>query len=163
MLKIDIFNHILPLKYKEALSKVAPSSPQLKIAAVLPTMYDLDHRFRLMDKFEGYIQVPTMNASFDDIPDMKQAIDLARLANDSLAELVFKWDGPKGTLAEMEKIEYMAYDELCAQHDKDEPPNPYRVDSWKEYKEQYKKDGKEETDEQYARRTSSFGKRRGSF
>ena len=61
MLKIDLFQHILPVKYKEALYKVAPPKFYLKdVIESLPTLFDLDHRFRIMDKFDGLMQVLTI-------------------------------------------------------------------------------------------------------
>jgi aminocarboxymuconate-semialdehyde decarboxylase len=93
MLKIDIFTHIMPIQYKEKLFKMAP--PGLDIISNVgstPTLFDLDQRFRVMDKFEGLMQVLTISAPpVEQIADSKQAEGLARLANDGLAELVNKY------------------------------------------------------------------------
>ena len=90
---IDIFPHILPIKYKEALYKIAPSGFYIKdVIETLPTLFDLDHRFRIMDKFEGLVQVLTLSAPpIEGIADPEKAVDLAKLANDEMAELVLKY------------------------------------------------------------------------
>lgn len=95
--KIDIFPHILPPRYKEALFKATQSSKYIdtvmrpQINAVT-TLYDLEHRFRIMDKYEGLVQVITLGTPpVEAIPSSKDAVDLARLANDEMAELVVKY------------------------------------------------------------------------
>jgi hypothetical protein len=60
-LKVDIFNHILPKKYKDALDKAAPGYEQKPINDGLPTLWDMDHRFRIMDKYEGLVHVLTLS------------------------------------------------------------------------------------------------------
>ncbi len=92
-MKIDVFPHILPPKYKDALYKSAPSGFYIQdVIETLPTLYDLEHRFRIMDKFEGLLQVLTLSSPpIEKIGDIKKAIDLAKLANDEMAELVLKY------------------------------------------------------------------------
>lgn len=92
-MKIDIFQHILPLKYKEALYKAAPPNFYLRdVIESLPTLFDLDHRFRIMDKFDGLMQVLTVTQPpIELIATSQEAIDLAKLANDEMAELVLKY------------------------------------------------------------------------
>ena len=91
--KIDIFTHIMPVRYREKLLKIAP--PELDIIVNVgstPTLFDLEQRFRIMDKFDGLRQVLTLSAPpVEQIADPKQAVDLARLANDGMAELVDKY------------------------------------------------------------------------
>ncbi|MDP2917798.1 MAG: amidohydrolase family protein [Dehalococcoidia bacterium] len=117
-MKIDIFTHILPPKYKEALFKAAP--PQMDIISNIsstPTVYDLDHRFRVMDQFEGLKQVLTIAApALEEVAGAQKAMELARIANDGLAELVNKYpdrfvagvaslpmNNPDAALAEMDR------------------------------------------------------------
>ena len=92
-MKIDIFTHILPIKYKESLYKTAPSKFYLQnVIETLPTLFDLEQRFRIMDKFEGLMHVLTLSSPPpEEIADKKKAVDLAKLANDGMAELVFKY------------------------------------------------------------------------
>jgi predicted TIM-barrel fold metal-dependent hydrolase len=52
-------------------------------------LYDLDERFRVMDRFDGYEQIlslPTPPLEVMGTP--VQALELARVANDGMAELV---------------------------------------------------------------------------
>jgi predicted TIM-barrel fold metal-dependent hydrolase len=90
-LKIDAYSHIAPQKYKEALEKVAPKHCAYMLDP-WPPLYDLDERFRIMDKYEGLVQViaPAW-PSVEDVADAKTAFDLARLTNDEMANLVRKY------------------------------------------------------------------------
>jgi len=58
-MKIDVYAHILPPKYKKTLDKEAASSPAAFYTTqrVLPTLFDLDLRFRIMDKFEDLMNI----------------------------------------------------------------------------------------------------------
>ena len=55
---IDVFAHIAPQKYVEAIGK---SAPELLLAGRLakgyPTLVDLDVRFKIMDRYESLVQV----------------------------------------------------------------------------------------------------------
>lgn len=87
--RIDAWTHIFPKAYFEKLQTTASATGPLKRWLRLTSLYDLDHRFRLMDGFEGYRQLltPSMPA-IEDLADGAQAVDLMRLMNDGLAELV---------------------------------------------------------------------------
>ena len=92
MLKIDIYAHILPVKYKEAIDKELGPGHYKSVHAAMATMYDLDYRFRIMDKFEGLMHVLSIaGPPLEDFVNPQKAVDLARLANDEMAELVFKY------------------------------------------------------------------------
>lgn len=97
-MKIDIFPHILPAKYKEALYKEIAakfrdgSQHFYNTQNALPTLFDLDYRFRIMDKFDDMMQVLTLSMPpIENIVDPPKAADLAKLANDEIAELVTKY------------------------------------------------------------------------
>lgn len=86
-MKIDIFTHIVPPKYKTALTRVAPHlSDHL---GRVRSLYDMDERFRIMDNYKDVRQVLTMAMTatliFDD-PAL--GMDFAKVANDQMAELV---------------------------------------------------------------------------
>jgi uncharacterized protein len=89
---IDIAAHILPKKYLDALYGFQSSKFNLKdVIETLPSMYDLDHRFRIMDKFPGLMQVLTLSSpAVEEFSDPQKAVDFARLANDQMAELILK-------------------------------------------------------------------------
>ncbi|HEV8640204.1 MAG TPA: amidohydrolase family protein [Methylomirabilota bacterium] len=91
-MKIDIFPHILPRKYFDRMLQVAPQGlhMQKRISGV-PVLVDLDQRLRIMDRYEGYVQVLTLAAPPIEVaagPDVSP--ELARLANDEMAALVGK-------------------------------------------------------------------------
>lgn len=90
-LKIDAYSHITPPKYREFLAKVAPQDCAYKVDSV-PPLYDMDHRFRIMDRYEGLVQVITPAwPPLEEIADPQMALDLARVANDEMAALVQKY------------------------------------------------------------------------
>jgi len=91
-MRIDIYPHILPIKYKEAFYDLVGPGFFKRLHESVPTLFDLDYRFRIMDKFEGLMQVLTIAAPpVEYVGDPQKAVDLARLANDEMAELVLKY------------------------------------------------------------------------
>ena len=93
---IDIYNHILPMKYQEALEKKVTGRdmnlPSANWSKTVPTLLDLEARFRLMDDFEGYTQVLTVaSPPTYSLADPPLALELCRIANDELAELVHRY------------------------------------------------------------------------
>ena len=93
MRKIDVFTHISPPGYSEGVERIAGGLKDIgKRTRGVPMLHDLDVRFRVMEKFPEYQQVlslPTPPIELYATPD--QAVDLARIANDSMAELVEKY------------------------------------------------------------------------
>ena len=89
-MKIDVFPHILPKPYFERMLAVAP--PQLhmgKRMRSIPVLVDLELRLRIMDRYEGYAQVLTLaSPPIEIIAGPDRSPELARLANDSMAEIV---------------------------------------------------------------------------
>ena len=93
---IDVYNHILPKKYQDTLEKRVtgrdPKLPSSRWAKTVTTLADLEARFRIMDAFDGYIQVISVaSPPTYAIAPAPVAIELARIANDELAELVQKY------------------------------------------------------------------------
>jgi uncharacterized protein len=90
-LKIDAYSHIVPPKYKEVLAKLAPGEYERKVANTR-SLYDLDYRFRIMDAYEPLRQVITLAwPPLEEFADPVKAVELARMANDEMAELVQKY------------------------------------------------------------------------
>ncbi len=90
-LRIDAYSHIVPPKYAKALSKVAPEQYEQKVA-YCPPLFDLDARFRIMDKYEPLRQVLTLAwPKIEEVADPVEAVELAKMANDEMAELVLKY------------------------------------------------------------------------
>lgn len=91
-LKIDVFPHIHPPRYFARLGEIAPAYPKRPNTAVRPVLWDLDARFRLMDRYPGYVQVLTLSGPpIEELTnDAAVARDLMALANDEMAELVHR-------------------------------------------------------------------------
>jgi len=89
---IDIFTHIAPEKYNEALWHKAAPTVNKEINATVPALVDLGERFKIMDSFGGYRQVLTIvQPGLETVVGKEDAVYLAALANDQLAELVQKY------------------------------------------------------------------------
>ncbi|NIN65125.1 MAG: amidohydrolase, partial [Anaerolineae bacterium] len=58
---IDAYTHILPQKYQAGLEKKVTdrdgSLNSVRYAQTIPTLVDVEARFRVMDGFDDYIQV----------------------------------------------------------------------------------------------------------
>jgi aminocarboxymuconate-semialdehyde decarboxylase len=88
-LRIDAWTHIFPPAYFAKLQTIASAAGPLKRWMELTPLYDLEQRFRLMDKFDAYQQVLTPSMPpIEDLAEGQAAVDLMRLMNDGLAELV---------------------------------------------------------------------------
>ena len=90
MRKIDIFNHIYPPAYYTRLMRIAPDYQDIgKRMRGIPMLADLDVRFRVMDAFDEYEQVLSLpTPPIENIVRGADALELARAANDGMAELV---------------------------------------------------------------------------
>jgi len=90
--KIDIFCHILPRPYFERMTSMAGRGAYMqKRIREIPVMVDLEMRFRIMDQHPGYVQIFSLAAPpIEVLGDPDATPDLARLANDGMAEIVAK-------------------------------------------------------------------------
>jgi len=77
----------------EAVSRISGDRYYNKqVNDAIPTIYDLDIRFRVLDQYGDMVQVLTLGAPpIEAIGEPKQAAELARIANDEMAELVTKY------------------------------------------------------------------------
>lgn len=93
MKKIDVFNHIFPKKFFDRMIEIAPDGAYMqKRVRNIPSIVDLDERFRIMDLFENYVQVICIpNPPIEVLGPPPVSSDMARLANDGMAELVQKY------------------------------------------------------------------------
>jgi len=90
-LKIDVFNHIFPKPFFERLQQVVVNKGAIKRWMHIPFLHDLAVRFRRLEEFgPDYRQILSLSAPpIESInPDRAITLDLARLANDSMADLV---------------------------------------------------------------------------
>ena len=89
--KIDVFNHIVTPRYRARRLEVA--APQLRLQdqeRMMPALFDLDARLRAMDTAgPGYVQIiNTANPPVEAFATPAEAVELSRIANDEMAELV---------------------------------------------------------------------------
>jgi uncharacterized protein len=86
---IDIYTHIFPDRFFQEMNKVSPQVENLgKRLRTITKLFDLDERFREMDAFGDYRQVISLpNPPIEEIAKGKVGLDLARIANDTMAEL----------------------------------------------------------------------------
>jgi len=91
---IDIFTHILPPKYREAVEKLAAiGRTSLSRVEGLqrsnPALLDVNLRLKVMDEFPDTMHVLTMvGPPIEAVAKTEDAVDLAKIANDEMAELV---------------------------------------------------------------------------
>ncbi len=91
-MKIDVYAHIMPANYKKALDNLGRKPALVDMIECIPTLVDLDQRFRIMDRYQDLIQVLTLvGTSPEEMAGPKEAVELAMRANDEMAELVFKY------------------------------------------------------------------------
>ena len=92
-MKIDIFNHIFPKSFYDRMLSVAPDAKDInKRVRNIPCIVDLDERFRIMDRFKDYVQIICLpNPPIESLASPPLSTELAKLANDGMAELVRKY------------------------------------------------------------------------
>ncbi|MHA1538212.1 MAG: amidohydrolase family protein [Alphaproteobacteria bacterium] len=93
MHKIDIYNHILPKPYFKLMEEVAGGFKDMgKRVREIPMLTDLDERFRIMDLYDDYAQILSLaSPPIEVLADPERSPDLARAANDGMAELCAKY------------------------------------------------------------------------
>src|SRR5581483_3556182 len=92
-MKIDLFNHFFPPRYSKDVIEAGLAGKDIgKRVRNVPTIADLDARFRVMDEFGEYCQFLTLPApALETMAPPDQSPEFARIANDGLAELVGKY------------------------------------------------------------------------
>jgi predicted TIM-barrel fold metal-dependent hydrolase len=90
-MKIDTFCHVLPRPYYDRLQAISTdrAANLLKRTAPIRSLYDMDERLRVIEPFEEYQQIISLAAPpIEALGEPAQTAELARLGNDSMAELV---------------------------------------------------------------------------
>ena len=94
MKKIDIFNHIWPQRFFEALTRITGEMQDITArSGRVPMMTNLDRRFAVMDMFgEDYMQILSLaSPPLELIADPDKALELSRIGSDGMAELCQKY------------------------------------------------------------------------
>lgn len=85
---IDVFNHFMPQAYLDRLARIAPDHVAVTAFPRLKPLVDVDARRRLLDQFDDLRQVICLaNPPLELVAPPEQSPELARIANDSLAEV----------------------------------------------------------------------------
>ncbi len=91
-MKIDIFNHFMPKAYFSRLGDLIPGHVVLNAFPRIEPLVDVEARLRLIDGFDGMQHVLSLaNPPLELIGPPNVTPDLARIANDALAELCAKY------------------------------------------------------------------------
>ena len=90
-MKIDAFTHIFPNAYWERMLRALPDGRDMhKRVRAIPSIVELDARFRIMDEFgDDYRQVLTLGSPPIEVFD--SSVEMARVANDGMAELIARY------------------------------------------------------------------------
>ena len=89
---VDIYTHILPPAVAAAIEQLGSGLGIAKRMKAVRDVHDLDSRFRSMDAIADYRQIVSLpNPPLEAFTTASQVIDLARVANDGMAELVRKY------------------------------------------------------------------------
>ena len=89
---IDIYTHFFPGEFYAKMTQAAPRLENIgKRMQAVVAIHDLDERFRQMDPFGDYRQMISLpNPPLEEITDPEMGSELARVANDAMADLVLK-------------------------------------------------------------------------
>jgi uncharacterized protein len=86
---IDAYTHILPAAFTAALERTGTRFGLVKRLMQVRELHDLDRRFRTMDALGDYRQIVSLpNPPIEAFADAAHGAELARIANDGMAELV---------------------------------------------------------------------------
>jgi predicted TIM-barrel fold metal-dependent hydrolase len=94
-MKIDIFTHILPKKYLDRLLRNAREGTDLSLLkgylAQNPLLSQINLRLQIMDRDPDVVQALTIHVPpLEMVVPPAEAVELARIANDEMAELLVK-------------------------------------------------------------------------
>ncbi len=90
MKKIDVFNHIWPAPFHDALiAHIGQATDITRRSEAVPMMTDLDRRFEVMDQFgPDYCQVLSLaSPPLEKLAGPSKALALSKIGSDSMAEL----------------------------------------------------------------------------
>ena len=92
-MKIDIFNHVMPTRYLDMMKQHSKDQGIVKRMSGLRMLWDIEARVQMLDdKFPDVQQVLTLSLPSPELvggPELSP--ELARIANDGMAEMCRKW------------------------------------------------------------------------
>ncbi len=89
---IDIYNHVMPLRYLEALKTHGKDAGLVKRMSGLRMLWDIEARVQMLEQWPQVQQVLSLSVPSPEMlagPDL--APELAKIANDGMAEMCRKW------------------------------------------------------------------------
>jgi aminocarboxymuconate-semialdehyde decarboxylase len=92
MRKIDIYNHVMPLRYLELMKQHSKDAGIVKRMSTLRMLWDIEARMEMLKQWPEVQQVLTLALPSPDAlggPDLSPGF--ARVANDDMAAIVAKW------------------------------------------------------------------------
>ncbi len=92
-MKIDIVTHVMLPKYKEKFYKYADKfATERAVQEKRPILTDIEARIAKLERYEGLAEViNTTMPPLEEIVPAREAVDMARLCNDEMAEVVAKY------------------------------------------------------------------------
>ena len=91
-MKIDIFNHVMPVRYLEMMKAHSKDAGIIKRMSGLRMLWDIEARVAMLDAWPDLQQVLTLSLPGPELvggPEL--APELARIANDDMAAMCAKW------------------------------------------------------------------------
>lgn len=91
-MKIDIYNHVMPVRYLELMKQHMKDAGLVKRMSTLRMLWDIEARAQMLDQWPDVQQVLTLSLPGPEMvggPEL--APQLARIANDDMADICKKW------------------------------------------------------------------------
>ena len=91
-MKIDIYNHVMPVRYLELMKQHSKDPGIVKRMTSLRMLWDIEARVNMLDQWPEVQQVLTLSLPSPELvggPELSP--ELARIANDDMAAMVAKW------------------------------------------------------------------------
>ena len=98
-MKIDIYTHVMPERYKKALYKYADKfATEKAVQDRRPALTDHERRLRILEEFPDVVEVLSATMPpVEEIVGPREAVELAKICNDEMADLVAR--NPKKYIA----------------------------------------------------------------
>ena len=91
-MKIDIYNHVMSVRYLEMLKQHSKDHGMVKRMANIRVLWDIEARVQMLDRWPDLQQVLSLSLPGPDlVGGADLAAELARIANDDMAAMCAKW------------------------------------------------------------------------